>query len=105
MPRSAAPRGRTPIETALVEEFARGLGSAIEAGFAPTAPVSLSFERLLTLTDAFALGRRDMPAAAARFSLRLTGGACQGLVVMPAISAASDPQGTRARTQRRTRVG
>ncbi len=79
----AAPRGRTLIETALVEEFARGLGSAIEAGFAPTAPVSVSFERLLTLTDAFALGRRDMPAAAARFSLRLTGGACQGLVVMP----------------------
>ena len=82
-PEESAPRGRTLIETALVEEFARGLGSAIEAGFAPTAPVSVSFERLLTLTDAFALGRRDMPAAAARFSLRLTGGACQGLVVMP----------------------
>jgi flagellar motor switch protein FliM len=43
----------------------------------------MSFERLLTLTDDFALGRRDMPAVAARFSLRLTGGACQGLVIMP----------------------
>ena len=79
----AAPRRRTPIETALVEEFARGLGYAIEAGFAPTAPLSLCFERLLKLTDAFALGRRDMPAAAARFSLPLSGGACEGLVLMP----------------------
>jgi flagellar motor switch protein FliM len=79
----AAPRSSTLIETALVEEFARGLGQALEAGFAPTAPVSVSFERLLTLTDVFALGRRDMPAVAARFSLRLTGGMCQGLVVMP----------------------
>ncbi len=79
----AAPRSRTPIETALVEEFARGLGRAIEAGFAPTASVTLSFERLLTLTDAFALGRRDMPAAAARFSLPLSGGPCEGLVLIP----------------------
>ena len=74
---------RTPIETALVEEFARGLGRAIEAGFAPTAPLSLAFERLVTLTDAFALGRRDMPAAAARFSLPMWGGACEGLVLLP----------------------
>ena len=79
----AGPRSRTPIETALVEEFARGLGRAIEAGFAPTASVTLSFERLLTLTDAFALGRRDMPAAAARFSLPLSGGPCEGLVLIP----------------------
>ncbi len=78
-----APRGRTAIEMALVEEFARGLGSAIEAGFEPTTPISMPFDRLLTLTDAFALGRRDMPAAAARFTLRLTGGACQGLIIMP----------------------
>jgi flagellar motor switch protein FliM len=74
---------RTPIETALVEEFARALGHAIEAGFAPTAPLSLAFEQLMTLTDAFALGRRDMPAAAARFSLPMGGGACEGLVLLP----------------------
>src|SRR5271165_4127107 len=77
------PHERTPIETTLVEEFARGLGRAIEAGFAPIAPVSLAFERLETLTDAFALGRRDMPAAAARFSLPMSGGACEGLVLLP----------------------
>ncbi len=82
-PEDEESRGRTKIETALVEEFARGLGRAIESGFAPTAPVSLSFERLVTLTDAYALGRRDMPAAAARFSLPMSGGACEGLVLMP----------------------
>lgn len=77
------PHARTPIEVALLEEVARGLGRAIEAGFAPTAPVSLVFERLVTLTDVYALGRRDMPAAAARFSLPMGGGACEGLVLLP----------------------
>jgi flagellar motor switch protein FliM len=76
-----APRPRTAIETALLEEFARSLGRALEAGFAPLAPLALAFERLVTLNDAFALGRRDMPAAAARFSLPMNGGACGGLVL------------------------
>ena len=44
---------RTPIETALVEEFARGLGRALEAGFAPLARVSLVFERLVTSVRRF----------------------------------------------------
>jgi flagellar motor switch protein FliM len=78
-----APRVRTAIETALVEEFARALGRALETGFAPRAPVTLAFERLVTLNDAFALGRRDMLAAAARFSLPMSGGACEGLVLIP----------------------
>ena len=76
-----APRPRTAIETALLEEFARSLGRALEAGFAPLAPLRLAFERLVTLSDAFALGRRDMAAAAARFSLPMNGGACEGLVL------------------------
>ena len=75
--------GRTPIEAALIEEVARALGRAIEAGFAPTVPVSLVFERLATLIDVYALGRRDMPAAAARFSLPMGGGVCEGLVLLP----------------------
>ena len=50
---AAEPRSRTAIETTLVEEFAR------------------------------ALGRRDMPGAAARFSLPMTGGACECLILMP----------------------
>ncbi len=80
-PDAEAPRPRTAIETALVEEFARSLGRALEAGFASLAPLSLAFERLLVLNDAFALGRRDMPAVAARFSLPMSGGACEGLVL------------------------
>ncbi len=76
------PRSRTAIETALVEEFARSLGRALEAGFASLAPLGLVFEGLVTLSDAFALGRRDMPAAAARFSLPMFGGACEGLVLI-----------------------
>jgi flagellar motor switch protein FliM len=75
--------GRTPIETALLEEFARGLGRALEAVFAPLARVPLVFERLVTLTDAFALGRRDMAAAAARFSLPIGNETSEGLLLFP----------------------
>jgi flagellar motor switch protein FliM len=78
-----APPSRTAIETALVVEFSRTLGRALEAGFAPLAPLALTFERLIALNDAFALGRRDMPAAAARFSLPMNGGAFEGLVLLP----------------------
>ena len=79
----AEPRSRTAIETALVEEFARALGRALEAAFAPLAALSIAFECLVTLSDAYALGRRDMPGAAARFSLPMNGGACECLILMP----------------------
>ena len=72
---------RTAIETALLEEFARALGMALESAFAPLIPLSLSFERLVTLSDSFALGRRDAEAAAARFSLPMPRGACECLVL------------------------
>ncbi len=74
---------RTAIEAALVEAFARALGEALEAAFAPLAPIALSFERLQKLSDPFALGRRDCEAAAARFSLGMNGGACEGLILLP----------------------
>jgi flagellar motor switch protein FliM len=74
---------RTAIETALLEAFARALGEALEAAFAPLAPITLSFERLQTLNDPFALGRRDGEAAAARFSMQINGGACEGLILLP----------------------
>jgi flagellar motor switch protein FliM len=80
---SEARKPRTAIETALLEAFARALGEALEAAFAPLAPVALSLERLQTLSDPFALGRRDGEAAAARFSLPMNGGACEGLVLLP----------------------
>ena len=66
---SEAQKPRTMIEASLVEAFARALGEALEAAFASVARVALSFERLTTIKDSFALGRRDGEAAAARFTL------------------------------------
>ncbi len=73
---------RTAIETALIEEFARALGRALDEAFAPVAPLSIAFERLATLNDVHALGRRDTPCAAARFSLPMEGGACECLILI-----------------------
>jgi flagellar motor switch protein FliM len=82
-PGSEAGKSRTAIEAALIEAFARALGEALEAAFAPLAPIALSLERLQRLSDPFALGRRDSEAAAARFSLEMNGGACECLVLLP----------------------
>ncbi len=74
---------RTAIETTLLEAFARALGEALEAAFTPIARIVLNFERLVTLKDPFALGRRDGEAAAARFSFSMNGGACESLLLLP----------------------
>jgi flagellar motor switch protein FliM len=78
-----AGKPRTAIEAALLEAFARALGTALQAAFAPLAPIVLNFERFATLTDSFVLGKRDNEAAAARFSLQMNGGACECLVLLP----------------------
>jgi len=75
--------GRTAIEAGLVEAFARALGKALETSFAPFGALSLTFEKLVALSDVFALGRRDQPAVAARFSLPIGVGPCEGLVLLP----------------------
>jgi flagellar motor switch protein FliM len=80
---SDAQKPRTAIESALLEAFARALGEAVEAAFASVARIALSFERLTAIKDPFALGRRDGEAAAARFTLNMNGGACQGLLLLP----------------------
>ena len=82
-PAGESKRPRTAIEAALLEAFARALGEALEAAFASVARIVLRFERLATLSDPFALGRRDGDAAAARFTLGLSGGACEGLLLLP----------------------
>jgi flagellar motor switch protein FliM len=82
-PGSEIQKPRTAIESALLEGFARALGEALEAAFASVARVALSFERLTTIKDSFALGRRDGEAAAARFTLGMNGGACEGLLLLP----------------------
>ena len=80
---SETQRSRTAIESALLEAFARALGEALEAAFASVARVAMSFERLTTIKDSLALGRRDGEAVAARFSLGMNGGACGGLLLLP----------------------
>ncbi|HEX9170196.1 MAG TPA: FliM/FliN family flagellar motor switch protein [Roseiarcus sp.] len=82
-PGSEGGKPRTAIEAALVEAFARALGEALGAAFAPLAPIALSFERLQKLSDPFALGRRDAEAGAVRFSLEMNGGACECLILLP----------------------
>jgi flagellar motor switch protein FliM len=72
---------RTAIESGLLDAFAKALGRSFDAAFAPLAPFSLKLERIVTLADTLALGRRDQPAIAARFSLPISGGACEGLVL------------------------
>ncbi len=78
-PGSDAQKPRTAIESALLEAFARALGKALEAALASVARVALSFERLTTIKDSFALGRRDGEAAAARFTLGMNGAPARAL--------------------------
>jgi flagellar motor switch protein FliM len=82
-PGSEAEKPRTAIEAALLEAFARALGEALEAAFAPVARIALDFGGLATIKDQFALGRRDGEAAAARFTLGLSGGVSNGLLLLP----------------------
>jgi flagellar motor switch protein FliM len=82
-PEADAEMPRTPLEVSLVEAFMRALGEALETAFASVARVTLAFERLTTIQDPFALGRRDGEAAAARFTLDMSGGTCQGLLLLP----------------------
>ena len=76
-------RARTAIETALVEEFSRALGLALETAFAPLGRLELTLESLVPINDDFPLARRDSPAAAARFSLPIGHGAFEGLLLLP----------------------
>jgi flagellar motor switch protein FliM len=82
-PGSKARTPRTAIEAGLLEAFARAFGEALEAAFASVARIDLSFEGLVTLKDSFALGRRDGEAAATRFTLGMTGSACECLLLLP----------------------
>jgi flagellar motor switch protein FliM len=82
-PGSEAEKPRTAIEAALIEAFARALGEALEAAFMPVARIALNFGGLATIKDQFALGRRDGEAAAARFTLGLSGGISNGLLLLP----------------------
>jgi flagellar motor switch protein FliM len=78
-----ANRPPTGIETSLLAELARCLGKALDKGFAQIASLALSFERLETLEDAYALGRRDMPAAVAKLAIETSAGSTTLTVLLP----------------------
>lgn len=76
-------RPRTAIENSLIAELARSLGRALDKGFAQNASLGLTFERLETLVDVYALGRRDMPAVAARLTIDTPGGSTPLILLLP----------------------
>jgi flagellar motor switch protein FliM len=76
-------RPPTGIETALIAQLCRHLTTALDKGFAPAAALGLSFERLQTIADVYALGRRDMPAVAARVTIETAAGPMPVTVLMP----------------------
>ncbi len=76
-------RAPTTIEMSLVAELARRLGAALDRGFAQIATLGLTFERLETLVDVHALGRRDMPAVAARLTIETPAGPAALTLLVP----------------------
>jgi len=76
-------RPRTNIERRLLGEFAQSLGRALEAGFAQSAVAALAFESLQDVTDLNMLGRRDMPAVAARVQIATKTGICACTILLP----------------------
>jgi flagellar motor switch protein FliM len=81
--RRRAERPPTGIETALIAQLSRHLTAALEKGFAPAAILGLDFERLETISDVYALGRRDMPAVAARVTIDTAAGPAPVTMLTP----------------------
>lgn len=82
-PPARSRRTSTVIETGLIAEFARYLTKALAKGFERNASLDLAFERLETLVDVYALGRRDMPAIAARVTVDTPGGPAPLTLLFP----------------------
>lgn len=78
-----SPRSPTTIELHLAADLARRLAGALEAAFDGLASLELRFERLETLADLHALGRRDGPAVEARFTLETRVGLLSLVVLAP----------------------
>jgi flagellar motor switch protein FliM len=76
-------RPLTGIETNLVAELARSLGKAVDRAFAEIASLELTFERLQTLIDVYALGRRNMQAVATRLTIDTPAGTTALTVLLP----------------------
>ncbi len=76
-------RPLTGIETSLLAELAWSLGKALDKGFAEIANLELIFERLQTLVNVYALGRRDMRAIATRLTIDTPAGPTTLIVLLP----------------------
>ena len=76
-------RPRTGVDSALLAALARYLGQALDKGFSPAANLGLTFEGLETLVDLYALGRRDMPAVAARLTIATSAGPLVVTALLP----------------------
>ena len=73
-PPARSRRSKTLIESSLIAEFARHLTKALVKGFQQNGGLDLTFERVETLADIYALGRRDMPAIAGQVTIQTAGG-------------------------------
>ena len=82
------PHSPTTIELHLVAELARRLAGALDAAFDGLASLELRFERLETLVDQYALGRRDAPAVEARLTMESRVGPLALVVLAPQASFA-----------------
>ena len=74
---------RTVLERGLVGQFAKMVAGALSASFAASGLDPLDFEDVLTLADALALGRRDIPVAVIRFSVETTAGSNEVNALVP----------------------
>lgn len=78
-----APRALTNIELHLISELAKRVTGALDTAFAAVAPLELRFERVTTLVDMLALGRRDGPAVEANLTMETAAGACSLALLAP----------------------
>ena len=76
-------RPLTNIELHLIAELSKRVTGALDIAFAAVAPLELRFERVTTLVDLLALGRRDGPAVEANLTMETAAGPCSVTVLAP----------------------
>jgi flagellar motor switch protein FliM len=77
------PRPFTNIELHLIAELAKRVVGALDIAFSAVAPLALRFERVTTLIDLLALGRRDGPAVEVNLTMETAAGPCAIVVLAP----------------------
>ena len=93
-------RPHTTIELHLVAELAKRVAVALDAAFVAVAPLDVRFERVTTLLDLHALGRRDGPAIEVDLTLETSAGQSATRPVNSRRAARAASQEARRRSQR-----